>query len=435
MRFPLTLTLKIARTILKNRLRGRNKFATVLQLEPSHACNLACTGCGRIREYASTIKERMPLEDCLAAAAECDAPMVSICGGEPLIYPHIEELVGGLHAQGRIVYLCTNALRMRRKMRDYLAAQWVKFPVRTESAISRLVKEGLLSSQEVSEIRKRTPPSSSIIEPSRRFFWNVHLDGLEASHDRSVERQGVFRECILAIRMAKHLGFQVTTNTTVYRQTDMSEIEDLFVFLGSIGVDGHTLSPCYGFSDAGKEMQRHKQCPEDFFLTRSATVGKFWYIEDWTRRFPLLGTPLYFEFLAGKRELACSAWAIPTRNIRGWRGPCYLIADAHYSSYAELLRETDWSRFGTVKGKARDPRCEHCMVHCGYEPTASLGIGATPGDILKNIRFNFSPRPRVRLHPVNVFNAQVKGIRDNPAEPQHPHLASSAGGNGSGAKP
>jgi len=406
MRFPLSLTLQITRTILKNRLRGTHKFATVLQLEPLHACNLACTGCGRIREYASTIKEMMPLADCLAAARECDAPMVSLCGGEPLLYPQIEELVGGLRAQRRIVYLCTNALLMRRKMREYLADRWGKDPYGVEPVLKRLLEEELLSQKEVGDIRTwRKTPQKTVISPSPWFYWNIHLDGLESSHDRSVERQGVFKECILAIRMAKLLGFQVATNTTVYKETDMAEIEDLFVFLGSLGVDGHTLSPGYDFGDAGKDMLRRlKRRPEDYFLTRTAAVDKFWYVEEWARRFPLLGTPVYFEFLAGKRELACSAWAIPTRNVRGWRGPCYMIADAHYSSYAELLESTDWNRYGTVDGKARDPRCEHCMVHCGHEPTASLGIGARRGDTLKNIRFNFGPRPRVKLYPVNAFN-------------------------------
>ena len=408
MRFPLSLTLKIAQTILKNRLRGIRKFATVLQLEPLHACNLACTGCGRIREYASTIKEMMPLEDCLAAAQECDAPMVSICGGEPLVYPQIEELVGGLRAQRRIVYLCTNALLMRRKMREYLADQWLKDPSQTDALLERLRSEELLSAKEISDIRTwRNISSKPVIAPSSWFYWNVHLDGLEASHDRSVERPGVFRECILAIRMAKHLGFQVATNTTVYKETDMGEIEDLFVFLGSLGVDGHTLSPGYDFGDAGQDMLRRlKSRPEDYFLTRTATVDKFWYVEEWARRYPLLGTPVYFEFLAGKRELACSAWAIPTRNVRGWRGPCYMIADAHYASYAEMLESTDWEQFGTVDGVARDPRCTHCMVHCGHEPTASLGLGARRGDTWKNIRFNFGPRPRVKLYPVNAFNAK-----------------------------
>ena len=299
---------------------------------------------------------------------------------------------------------------MRRKLRDYLAVQWAQNPSRMDPVLSRLVAEELISQQDAIDIRRRLKiPAKTVIEPSAWFYWNVHLDGLEASHDRSVERPGVFKECILAIRLAKHLGFQVATNTTVFRETQMAEIEDLFVFLGSLGVDGHTLSPGYDFDAAKQDMvKRLKRRPEEFFLTRAATVDKFWYVEEWSRRFPLLGTPVYFEFLAGKRNLTCSAWAIPTRNVRGWRSPCYLIADTHCSSYAELLATTDWSRYGTLDGKAQDPRCEHCMVHCGYEPSASLGIGARRGDMLKNIRFNFGPRPRVKIHPVNAFRPKTE---------------------------
>jgi MoaA/NifB/PqqE/SkfB family radical SAM enzyme len=271
-----------------------SKFATVLQLEPLHTCNLACTGCGRIREYASTLKQMMTLDDCLEAAAQCDAPMISICGGEPLIYPQIEALVAGLHAQKRIVYLCTNALLMRRKMKEYVAAQWVKNPDKTQPVLDRLIAGNLISHEDASAIRNRgNEPAKAVIEPSRWFYWNVHLDGLEATHDRIVERTGVFREAILAIRMAKILGYQVATNTTVYKETDMAEIENLLIFLASLNVDGHTLSPGYDFGDAGADMiRRGRGRPEDFFLTRSDTVEKFRNVEEWGRRFPLLGTPV-----------------------------------------------------------------------------------------------------------------------------------------------
>jgi hopanoid biosynthesis associated radical SAM protein HpnH len=397
MRFPLPLTLKIASTLLKQRWRAVSRFATVLQLEPLHACNLACTGCGRIREYASTIRDMMPLADCLAAAAECDAPMVSICGGEPLLYPEIEALVAGLRDQKRIVYLCTNALIMRRKMSDYLAVQWSEEPRRFEPILYQLILEKLISHKEAAVIRSgRIDKKRPVIKPSRWFYWNIHLDGLEATHDRIVEKSGVFKECVLAIRMAKILGYQVATNTTIYKQTKMVEIEELWSFLGTLGVDGHTITPGYDYAEAAEAMVRRKQGrPEDFFLTRADTIEKFRNAEEWGRRFPLLGTPVYLEFLAGKRELSCSAWAIPTRNVRGWKGPCYLITDAHYASYRELIEATDWDRLGRVNGVARDPRCEHCMVHCGHEPTATLGINAQRGDIWKNLRFNFGPRPRI----------------------------------------
>jgi len=412
MRFPFALTAKIAGHILWHKIRGVKKFATVLQLEPLHTCNLTCTGCGRIREYSTSLKNVMPLADCLAAAAECNAPMISICGGEPLIYPQIEALVDGLRKQDRIVYICTNATLMRRKMRDWLKACGVRakspnlsageqryLQRELEAKLQLLVSEELLTPTQAQEIRAAEPVADSskgpAIAPSQWLYWNVHLDGMEKTHDLIVEREGVFREAVLAIRMAKALGYQVATNTTVYRETDPAEIEQMFVFLGSLGVDGHTISPGYDYDAAKKDMiTRLGQRPEEFFLTREATRQKFARAVEWGRDFPILGTPVYLEFLAGLRDLSCSAWAIPTRNIRGWKGPCYLMTDSHYGSYQELLEKTDWSRLGTVDGQARDPRCENCMVHCGYEPTASLGIGAQPGDMWKTIKFTFGPKPK-----------------------------------------
>ncbi|MEQ1861477.1 MAG: adenosyl-hopene transferase HpnH [Chthoniobacteraceae bacterium] len=395
MRFPLALTAKIAGHILWHKLRGVEKFATVLQLEPLHTCNLTCTGCGRIREYSTSLKDVLPLADCLAAAQECNAPMVSICGGEPLIYPQIEALVAGLLKQRRIVYICTNATLMRRKMRDYLAALWLQRRGEAEDLMQVLVSEELLTPAHRDEIINRPIAPISPIAPTQWFYWNVHLDGMEKTHDLIVERVGVFREAVLAIRMAKILGYQVATNTTVYRETDPAEIEEMFAFLGTLGVDGHTISPGYEYDAAKKDMiARLGQRPEEFFLTRDATREKFARAVEWGRDFPILGTPVYLEFLAGQRDLTCSAWAIPTRNIRGWKGPCYLMTDGHYATYRELLEKTDWTKLGVVDGVARDPRCENCMVHCGYEPTASLGIGAQPGDLWKTLKFTFGAKPR-----------------------------------------
>ena len=413
MRFPLPLTLKIAGYILKHKFRGTPRFATVLQLEPLHTCNLTCTGCGRIREYSTSLKDILPLEDCLAAAAECDAPMVSICGGEPLIYPQIEQLVDGLLKQGRIVYICTNAVLMRRKLRDYLASELAKRPAYVEEMIERLLKEELINSKDAEEIRKGPKDAAKpVIGPSPWLYWNIHLDGMERTHDLIVEREGVFRECIQAIRMAKMLGYQVATNTTVYKETDMAELEQLFAYLGTLNVDGHTISPGYDY-DAAKEdmMKRLNKNPEDFFLTREATVRKFEDMVKWGERFPFFGTPIYFEFLAGQRDLSCAAWAIPTRNIAGWKGPCYLMTDAHHPTYADLLKNTEWDRYGVFDGKVRDPRCENCMVHCGYEPSASLGLHAKPGDTWKNIAFNFGarPQPDPRGTEVNAFNGVSAG--------------------------
>ena len=432
MRFPLALTAKIAGYIIGKKLRRVSKFATVLQLEPLHTCNLTCTGCGRIREYSTSLKDMMSLDECLGAATECDAPMISICGGEPLIYPHIEQLIEGLLEQGRIVYICTNATAMRKKMRDYLAAEWVRA---TDVSLKRraeldhhlqvLASEGLLSPKEAEEIRKGPKNAGKpVIAPSSYMYWNVHLDGLERTHDLIVEREGVFREAILAIRMAKILGYQVATNTTVYKETNMTEIEEMFAYLSSLGVDGHTISPGYEYDAAKKDMvTRLNLDPEDFYLTRAATVAKFKDIEEWGEKFPIFGTPVYLEFLAGRRELTCSAWAIPTRNIRGWKAPCYLMTDGHYPTYKALLEEVKWENYGVVNGEARDPRCENCMMHCGYEPTASLGLQAKPGDTWKNIKFNFGARPQpvsadnvIAFNGVSANNGHRTGKREDGAQ-------------------
>lgn len=392
MRFPLALTLKIAAHIIKHKLRRTPKFALVLQLEPLHTCNLTCTGCGRIREYSTSIKEILSLEQCLESASECDAPMVSVCGGEPLIYPRIEELVDGLLRQGRIVYICTNGLLMRRKLRDYLAS--IYQPSR-ENLLASLKDQALVSDQDLEEIRKGRTSSRPVISPSRWLYWNVHVDGLERTHDKVVERDGVFRECVAAIQMAQRLGFQVATNTTVYKETDMDEVEQMFSYFSALGVDGHTISPGYDYDAAKSDMiKRLGKRPADFFLTREMTIQKFSRILEWGKRFTIFGTPVYQEFLAGLRQLTCTAWAIPTRNIKGWKAPCYLITDAHYAHYQEMLDQVDWDKYGVVDGRARDPRCENCMVHCGYDPSGALGTNYQRGDTWKNIRYNFGARPR-----------------------------------------
>jgi MoaA/NifB/PqqE/SkfB family radical SAM enzyme len=403
--------------MIGHKLRGTKKFATVLQLEPLHTCNLTCTGCGRIREYSTSLKDMMSLADCLGAAEECNAPMVSICGGEPLIYPHIEALVKGLLEQNRIVYICTNAMFMRKKMRAWLAKELQSGDRRLRNELERkidvLLANGLLSEKDAATIRNpQSAAREHVIGPTRWMYWNVHLDGLERTHDLIVEREGVFKECILAIKMAKVLGYQVATNTTIYKETDMDEVERMFDYLSDLGVDGHTITPGYDYDAAKKDMiKRLNLRPEDFFLTRSMTIQKFRKVEEWMNRYTFLGTPIYFEFLAGKRDLTCSAWAIPTRNIRGWKGPCYLMTDAHYSSYAELLEKTEWDRYGVVNGVARDSRCENCMVHCGYEPTASLGLQAQRGDNWKTIKFNFGPKPKPagRGSETVVFNGVSSG--------------------------
>ncbi|SRR5581483_3987760 len=402
MRFPLALTAKIARHIVKHKLARTPKFAMVLQLEPLHTCNLTCTGCGRIREYSTSLKDMMSLEDCLASATECDAPMVSICGGEPLIYPKIEELVNGILEQGRIVYVCTNGMFMRKKMRDYLAAI---YNAEQEPTITKLLADKLITDKEAETIRKGKSDGRPVIRPTKWMYWNVHVDGLEYTHDLIVEREGVFKECVEAIKMAKLLGYQVATNTTVYKETDMKEIEQMFEYFSSLEVDGHTISPGYEYDAAKKDMvTRLNKRPEDFFLTRAMTKEKFAKIQEWGHRFTIFGTVVYQEFLAGKRELTCTAWAIPTRNIKGWKAPCYLMTDGHYAGYHEMLEKVDWNKYGVVNGVARDPRCENCMVHCGYDPSGALS--SLPSDNWKNFKYNFSPKPKpyregVKVHAFN----------------------------------
>ena len=404
MRFPLPLTAKIAWHIIQNKIRRTPKFALVLQLEPLHTCNLTCTGCGRIREYSTSLKDIMSLDECLQAAKDCDAPMVSVCGGEPLIYPQIEELVNGLLQQKRIVYICTNGLLMRKKLRDYLASI---YSPNLEPTLADLASDGLLATKEIEDIRKGKNNPRPVIAPSIWLYWNVHVDGLEYTHDLIVEREGVFKECVAAVKMAKKLGFQVATNTTVYKETDMSEIERMFAFFSALGVDGHTISPGYEYDAAKTDMiKRLQKKPEDFFLTRQLTVQKFSKILEWGKRFTIYGTTVYQEFLAGLRDLTCTAWAIPTRNIRGWKAPCYLITDGHYSTYKEMLEKVDWNRYGVVKGKVKDPRCENCMVHCGYDPSGALGVDYQRGDTWKNIAYNFGPKPKpsAPIDPSMVFN-------------------------------
>jgi hopanoid biosynthesis associated radical SAM protein HpnH len=310
----------------------RKRFPLVLMLEPLHACNLTCTGCGRIREYQTSIASRLTLEQCLAAVDECGAPVVSICGGEPLLYPEIGALVRGILARNKHLYLCTNALLLRKKLGEF--------------------------------------------QPDPRFFINVHLDGLEQTHDLCVEREGVFQEAIEAIRAARAAGFKVCTNTTIYRETDMREIERLFEFLEPFDLDGHMLSPAYGYSAVDDR---------EIFLTREDVHEKFQDIGRLAKRFKLNSTPSYLSFLRGERDLPCTAWGNPTYNVMGWKGPCYLITDAHHESFEELMTRTAWESYG----HGNDPRCEHCMVHCGFEPSAALGINARPGDSLKLLTWAF----------------------------------------------
>src|ERR1700690_998917 len=410
MRFPFTLSAKIAKHIITNKIKRTGKFALVLQLEPLHTCNLTCTGCGRIREYSTNLKDMVPLEKCLEAAMECDAPMVSICGGEPLIYPKIEELVAGLLKQNRVIYIGTTGVLMRKKIKNYLPAF---YSPAMEPKLKKLLDQELISDKDAETIRRSDAAARSkvVIRPTKWIYWNVHVDGLEFTHDLIVEREGVFKECVEAIKMAKIIGFQVATNTTVYKETDVAEIEDMFKFLSSLEVDGHTISPGYDYDAAKKDMvSRLGKDPKQFFLTRDMTRQKFAKIEDWGKAFTIFGTPVYQEFLAGKRELTCTAWAIPTYNVKGWKAPCYLMTDGHYAGYQEMLAKGDWEKYGVVDGVARDPRCENCMVHCGYDPSGALGTNYQRGDNWKNIKYNFGAKPKPYPASLDLERRAYNGV-------------------------
>src|SRR5579862_3828413 len=278
-------------------------------------------------------------------------------------------------------------------MREYLASI---YDAEAEVKVKNLLEEKLISEKDAEQIRKSdgAVKTKSVIKPGKWMYWNVHVDGLEFTHDLIVEREGVFKECVEAIKMAKILDYQVATNTTVYKETNELEIEEMFKFFSWLGCDGHTISPGYDYDAAKKDMvKRLGKQPEDFFLTRKMTRQKFAKIQEWGERFTIFGTPGYLEFLAGKRELPCSAWAIPTYNIRGWKAPCYVMTDGHYPTYAEFTEKVDWTKYGVdEKGCGRDPRCENCMMHSGFEPSGAFS--KSPRDTWNNIKHNFGPRPK-----------------------------------------
>jgi hopanoid biosynthesis associated radical SAM protein HpnH len=329
------MTASMSGYLARKKLSGVERFPLVMMLEPLHACNLTCTGCGRIREYKSTIDEMLSVEHCLEAADDCGAPIVSICGGEPLIYPEIGRLVTEILARKKHIYLCTNGMFIRKQLRAF--------------------------------------------KPTSRFFLNVHLDGLEKTHDICVERDGVFREAIEGIKAAKAAGFLVTSNTTIYKETDIEEIADLFAYLQTLGVDGHMLSPAYSYAAV---------MTKDIFMSREEIREKFRRASQLLERYNIVTSPIYMEYLRGERELMCTAWGNPTYNPRGWKGPCYLMTDAHHATFKEFLEKTPWEKYG----RGRDPRCQDCMVHAGYEASAVLGGNRKLGDAWKMLSWTISGR-------------------------------------------
>ena len=339
MRFPLSLTSTMVGYIGRNKITRTKRFPLVLMLEPLHACNLTCTGCGRIREYSPTIKDKLSVEQCLAAVDEAGAPIVSICGGEPMIYPEIGRLTREILKRRKHIYLCTNGMFIKKRLHEF--------------------------------------------QPTSRFFFNVHLDGLEATHDKAVERDGVFAAAVEGIRAAKKAGFLVCTNTTIFKETDLNEIDRLYAFLTRLNVDGFMISPAYGYTAV---QETNPEGAADIFLTRDDIHAKFKEAEKLLKKYRMMTSPVYLEFLSGKREMTCSAWGNPTYNTKGWKGPCYLITDVHHDSFRDLMDKTDWDSYG----QGKDPRCEHCMVHCGFEPSAALGVNGRLGDSLKMLMWQLS---------------------------------------------
>lgn len=310
---------------------GKRKYPLVLMLEPLHACNLYCSGCGRIREYSDTISEQLSVDECIDSVVESGAPIVSICGGEPLIYSNIVELVNHILKLGKHIYLCTNGQLLESKLSDFC---------------------------ELSKNNNRL---------RKRLYWNVHIDGIKKTHDSIVGKKGAFDIAINGIEAAKNAGFFVYTNTTLYKQSSVEELIELASMLTKLKVDGMMLAPGYGY-DAVKDKNKNKNNNEEFFLTRSEIYEKFREIRVQLKNYRITATPAYMDFLCGDKNLTCAAWANPTRNIKGWKSPCYLITDKHYKTYKQFIDSTDWSKIG----QGNDPRCEDCMMHCGYEPAAVL---------------------------------------------------------------
>ena len=304
--------------LLRQKLARREKYPLIVELEPLFQCNLACAGCGKIQHPEHELRRRMPVEQAVGAIEEAGAPMVSIAGGEPLIHPEIHVIAGELVRRKKFVYLCTNALLLERKLVNF--------------------------------------------KPSPYFSWAIHIDGLRERHDASVEREGVFDKAVAAIRAAKAAGFRVTTNTTFFTHDSPKTVRDVLDFLNDeLRVDEMMISPAYAYEKAPD--QQH-------FLGVEQTRRLFTeaFSEGRRKRWRLNHSPLFLDFLEGKVDFGCTAWGIPSYSLFGWQRPCYLMADGYVSTYKELIETTDWERYG----RGRDPRCDNCMAHCGYEPTAVL---------------------------------------------------------------
>jgi hopanoid biosynthesis associated radical SAM protein HpnH len=317
MSVPLSQMWTVSTYVLGQKLRGRKRYPLVLMLEPLFRCNLACAGCGKIQYPAHILKKHLTLEQCLAAVDECGAPMVSIPGGEPLMYPHIGPLVAELVNRRKYIYLCTNAILLKDRLGE------------------------------------------GVFTPSKYLSFSVHMDGLREEHDDSVCRDGVYDQAMEAIREAVRRGFRVTTNTTVFDGTSPMRMRQFFGEMMDLGVEGMMLSPGYSYSKApDQEHFLRRRKTQELFSTMLARPDKRWKFNQ---------SPIFLQFLMGKRDFECTPWGMPAYNIFGWQRPCYLLQEGYAATFQELMDTTRWDEYGRASG---NEKCRDCMVHCGYETTA-----------------------------------------------------------------
>ncbi len=314
MSVPLSQMYTVVRYVISQKVKGVKRYPLVLMLEPLFRCNLACAGCGKIQYPDHVLDRRLAPEQCWAAADECGAPIVSIPGGEPLIHPEMSEIVSGLIQRKKYVYLCTNAILLERKLDDYT--------------------------------------------PSKYLTFSVHMDGLQVEHDLAVCRDGVYDVAVRAIQAALQRGFRVTTNTTLFNDANPERVRAFFDEMMALGVEGMMISPGYSYEKAPDQKSFLKRDRTRELFSRLLTNRK----PNW--RFNQ--SPLFLEFLMGRRDYQCTPWGNPTYNIFGWQKPCYLLQDGYVSTFQELLDDTEWEKYGT----GRNEKCAECMVHCGYEASA-----------------------------------------------------------------
>ncbi|MGB4100448.1 MAG: adenosyl-hopene transferase HpnH [Alphaproteobacteria bacterium] len=326
---PLRQAFDVATYIIKQKLKGNKRYPLVLMLEPLFRCNLACAGCGKIDYPDEILNKRLSVQECLDAVDECGAPVVSIPGGEPLLHREMPEIVKGLIAKKKYIYMCTNALLMEKKLDQY--------------------------------------------QPSPYFTWSVHLDGLQREHDISVCQDGVYERAVAAIKAAKARGFRVNINCTLFNNAIPERVAAFFDEVMKMGVNAITVSPGYAYErapDQGHFLNR--QTTKELFRN-TLRLGKDRIragMEKW--RFSV--SPLYIDFLAGNQQYHCEPWGLPTRNVFGWQRPCYLLGEGYAKTYKELIDTTEWEKYGTGNYE----KCADCMVHSGYEPTAANDAIAHP---------------------------------------------------------